>query len=846
MRGFETLLRDLRFGLRQLRSSPGFATVAVCTLALGIGANTAIFTLVNAIMLQPLPVRNPAELYSLGDTRLCCDTTEVQENFALYSYALYREVRDQSREFTQVAAFQSWLTNLGVRRAGSSGAAEPYRGQFVSGNYFSVFGVDAAAGRLLSDADDQPNAAPVAVMSFYAWKQHFGADPSVMGATFSLNGLPVTVVGVAPPGFFGDTLRADPPAFWIPLAHEPALDHDNPLLNQPSEFWLYVVGRLRPGISPLRVETRLTPQIQQWAGEHTMARRDLIAKVRVHVLPIGSGIGRLRKTYGDGLRLLTAITGFILFIACVNVANLLLARNASKRLETSVRVAVGASRVRIVRQMLTEGILLAMLGGIAGIVLAFATTRLLIGLAFTSGEYVPIKVTPSLLVTGFSLALSLLTGTVFSIVPAWLAGGIHPIEAMRGAGRSTRERTAMPQKSLVAIQTALSLFLLVGAGLLSQSLRNLQNQRFGFETQGRLIVRLNPALAGYTSERLPSLYRTLKDRFSRLPGVQRASLALHSPMDGWNWNAPVFIAGRAPAANPDDDNAQYDFVSADYFGVIGTRLLQGRVITEDDQPTSHHVCVVNEAFARKFFVSANPLGSHLGLNGNSHAGDYEIVGVVEDAKYRDPKLPAEPMFFMPLLQFVKYEQPTDNAYQLWGNYIDGIQLKVAGRPENFELAVRRTLAEIDPNLTVLRLTTLDGQIAGSFNSARLVAQLTALYAILALVLASVGIYGVASFIVAQRTTEVGIRMALGAQRSAVLRLMMANFMTPVGLGLAVGIPGVLAGGYAMASQFYGVRSYDPLILTVGTAVLVLSALAATSVPAWRASSADPLRALRAE
>lgn len=819
--------------------------MAICTLALGIGVNTAIFTLVHAVLLRSLPVPRPAELYSLGDTHLCCDTTDVQTNVALYSYALYREVRDQAREFREVAAFQSWLTNLSVRPVGA-GPAEAHKGQFVSGNYFSAFEVSPIAGRIFTSTDDQPNARPVAVMSYSAWQRHFGNDRSVVGSVFYINGSPVTIIGIAPPEFFGDTLRSDPPDFWLPLNLEPALDHDNPLLNQPSEFWLYAVGRLRPGVSPAQVEARLTPQIKQWLIEHTALRHDLIAKLQVSVLPAGNGIGRLRDSYGDGLRLLTGITGFILLLACANIANLLLARSAARRLPTSVRVALGASRARIVRQMLTEGLLLAVLGGTLGIGVAFAGTRLLIALAFRGADYVPINAKPPLAVIAVSFAIALLTGMLFSILPAWLMAGTQPIEAMRGAGRSTRDKSSLPQKWLLVVQAALSLLLLAGTGLLTQSLRNLENQQFGFQTQGRLIVRLNPALAGYTPERLPELYRTLQDRFSHLPGVLRASLALHSPMDGWNWNSQVFVDGRTPAPNPDEDNVEYDFVSPQYFDVIGTKLVLGRLITEQDQPNTHHVCVVNQAFVRKFLGTGSPLGRHLGLNTIAHSGDYEIVGVVEDTKYRNPKEPAKPMFFMPLLQLVRYEQPTDNFYQTWGNYIDGVQMQVVGVPENFEQVVRRTLANIDPNLTVLRLTTFDGQISGSFNSTRLIAQLTAMYGLLALVLASVGIFGVASHMVTQRTHEIGIRMALGASRSSVLAMIVRASMTPITVGLCVAIPAVAAGGHVIASQLYDIRSYDPLVLAGATAVLLVSAVLASLLPARRAASLDPLPTLHAD
>jgi predicted permease len=352
--------------------------------------------------------------------------------------------------------------------------------------------------------------------------------------------------------------------------------------------------------------------------------------------------------------------------------------------------------------MLTEGVLLAMLGGGAGVLVAFLGTRAILLLAFRGARYVPIDATPSLSVLAFAFLLSLITGLFFSVVPAWVASHAHPAETLRGAGRSTRDNSAFPQKLLVVLQPALSLVLLVGAGLMVQSLRNLESQQFGFESQSRLIVRLNPALAGYTSNRLPGLYRQLQERFNRMPGVLSASLALHSPMDGWNWSDQVWIQGRQPALNAHDDNAIYNYVSAHYFETIGMHLLRGRGIEERDTPASRRVAVVNDVLAHKFFSNEDPIGKHLGFNGLKHSGDYEIVGVVENTKYLDPKIPADPQVFLPLLQTVVYDGATQNAYQTWANYIDGIQLHVAGRPENLQGEVRRALAEIDPNLTVLK------------------------------------------------------------------------------------------------------------------------------------------------
>jgi predicted permease len=848
----EHLAQDSRLALRQLRKSPGFTIVAILTLALGIGANTAVFTLLHAVLLKPLPVKNPDELYSLGDTRKCCDTTDfgdIRDNFVLYSYPLYKQLRDNTPEFSDLAAFQTAPANLSVRRSGVSTPAEPYFGEIVSGNYFDTLGVGAYAGRTLLTEDDQPIAAPVAVMSYRAWQLHYGADPAVIGASFTFNGLPTTIVGVAPPGFYGDSLRSDPPDFWVPLAMEPPLSPDNALLNQTNHYWLYVIGRLKPSVQPAQARAHVLLEIRDWLTSLVGVSdydRQIISTIVFTLPPAGSGVTRLRDSYGEGLQLLMIISGLVLLIACANIANLLLARSTANRLQNAVRVALGASRGRLIRQMVTEGLVLALLGGIAGIIVAVAGTRAILLLTFRNANYVPIDPAPSWPVLGFAFAISLATGVIFSFVPAWIASNTHPAEPLRGSGRSTRDVSALPQKLLVVAQAGLSLVLLVGAGLLTQSLRNLEKQNFGFQPQGRLIVRLRPASAGYTLDQLPALYRKLEDRLSQIPGVRSASLALTSPLGGWNFETPVFIEGRAPSANPSEDLSFYDFVSAHFFESIGNRIVRGRPLDEQDTPTSHHVAVVNETFARKFFPNQDPIGHHLGISDASHGGDYEIVGVAEDAKFTNAKNPVVPMFFMPLLQIETYKESDDQAYQIWANYIDSIQLRVVGRPENFQRAVQQTLTDIDPNLTVRKMMTFQDLVDGSFNSSRLMAQLTTVYGILALVLASIGLYGVAAYTVARRTSEIGIRMALGAQRASVIGMVLRGAMQPIAFGLLVGVPVALAGGHAIASQLFGVKAYDPLVLAGAVAVLAAAAILAAIIPARRAASIDPIRALRTE
>ena len=496
----ETYWRDVRLGVRTLRKSPGFTAVVVLTLALGIGANTAIFTLIDAVMLKSLPVASPKQLYRLGDNNSCCVMVGTQEggSFVLYSYALYENLRDHTPEFSELAAFEPWTSDLSVRRNGS--AAEPYKGEFVSANYFNTLGVRAFAGRLLAPPDDSASAPRVAVMNYHAWQQRFGLDPSVIGSTLNINGVPCAIAGVTPPGFYGDTLRSDPPDFWLPLAADP----EKWRLPNAAVEWLYLVGRLKSGFAPEPVQARLTVELQEWLSSHreVIPDRDLkdIPRQYIHLTPAARGVEKLRTDYETGLHLLVTLSALLLLIACANIANLLLARGSANRSQMAVRLALGAPRHRLIRQMLTESVLLALMGGAAGLYVAYAGTRTILLLAFRGASYVPIDARPSLPVLGFSILLSLMTGIVFGILPAWTASQSDPLDALRGAGRSTGDHASVLQKSLVVAQVAFSIALLIAAGLVTQSLRNLEGQHFGFVTDGRLIVNIAPSLSGYTPD----------------------------------------------------------------------------------------------------------------------------------------------------------------------------------------------------------------------------------------------------------------------------------------------------------------------------------------------------------
>jgi predicted permease len=545
----------------------------------------------------------------------------------------------------------------------------------------------------------------------------------------------------------------------------------------------------------------------------------------------------MQTDYALGLRLLVALSVLLLLIACANIANLLLARGSASQSQTAVRLALGGTRLRLIQQLLTESVLLSLAGGLAGLYVAYAGGHALLLLAFRGADYIPISTRPSVPVLLFAVGLSLMTGIVFGIAPAWMASRSNPADALCGAGRATSEKSSTLQKSLIVVQVAMSIVLLVGAALLTTSLRNLERQQFGFVTDGRLIVSLiNPEAAGYMDEKLPRLYQGLETALPQIPGVLSASLSTYSPLGGNNWNDWVYIEGKPPDYTGTPPS--WLRVGPHYFETIGTRLLQGRVIDERDQAGASRVAVVNETFARRYFPNGNAIGEHFGTSDASHSGDFEIVGIVEDAKYQDTRGPAYATFFWPLLQV-----PAKDPLRGW---VSAIELHVAGKPENIEPAVRQAIAGVDPRITVLKVQSFDEQVALNFNQERLMARLTELFGVLALILACLGLYGLTAYTVARRTNEIGIRMALGADRGNILGLVLRSALVQVGVGLAIGIPAALAGGHLLASQLYRVKSYDPAILAAAALILAASAILAASVPARRASRVDPIIALRHE
>jgi len=845
-------MSDLRFALRQFQKSPGFAATIILTISLGIGANTAIFTLVHAILLKSLPVANPATLYRIGDLDDCCvNGGFINDNgdFDLFSYDLYRHFQDTTPEFEQLAAFQSGQNMMTVRVGNTVAKSE--RTEYVSGNYFSTFGVGAYAGRMFQPSDDVPGAAPVAVLSYASWQASHAGDRNVVGSTFFIQSHPVTIVGIAPPGFFGDRVNDSPPAFWIPLNAEPVLEGATTILKVSESNWLYVLGRVKPGVAPKALEAKISASLRQWLATQpaytTRGNDKEIPKQHVVLTPGGGGIQNLQQETGDGLRLLTWISVLVLLVACANIANLLLARGTARRAETSIRTALGAARSVLIRQLLTESVLLAVAGGIIGIAIAYLGARTILTLAFPNATQMPIHASPSPVILGFAFLLSLITGVVFGSIPAWISSHADPAEALRGMNRSVGDRSLLPQKTLIVLQAALSLVLLVGAGLMTQTLRNLEHQNFGITTTNRYVIHIDPMGAGYNLETIGALNQRVEDEFKALPGVRSAGLALYSALEGNNWGEGVFVEGR-PAPGPEEHNgSSWDRVSPQFFETIGQPVIRGRGITDQDTATSAMVAVVNQAFVKKFFPKEDPIGHHFGTFEQKYANSYEIVGIVADAKYNNPRDEFRPMYFRPMSQLNRnVTEPNSFMAESRSIYPNSITVQYAGDAASLESVARRTLTNINPDLTIVSFKSLDYQVADNFNGERLISRLTGLFGLLALALASVGLYGITAYSVARRTNEIGVRMALGANRGNVVSLVMSRALLLVAVGLGIGIPVALVGGLLMRTQLYGVKIYDPG--TLAAAVVVLSAFAALAgfIPARRAASIEPMHALRVE
>ena len=847
------LQQDLGYAFRQLRKAPGFTLTVLLTLALGIGANSAIFTLVNAILLHNLPVIDPKTLIRIGDKDDCCVNGGWNDegNYSLFATDTYTMFRKNLPEFEELAAMESgyaWRP-ITVRRAGPQTVAKSVVATFVSGNYFRVFGLSPAAGRLFMDADDQKGAPITAVMSYDAWQQDYAGDPSIVGSQFYINTKPATIIGIAPKGFYGDRIDTNPPKYFLPMNSMDAVI-GAPYFTDPDVQWAYIIGRVKPGTSLPALQAKASALLkQQFAPLKTFTdqrAKKVLPRTHVVLSPGGGGIQNMQDGYKDHLKLLQWIAALVLLIACANIANLLLVRGMGRRAELSVRAALGAQRSRIVRQLLTESVLLSGIGGLLGLAVSYLGAHALLALAFPDQHNMPVSASPSPLVIGFAFALSLATGILFGLAPALMAARTQPSEALRSNARTTAQGASLLQRALVVLQAALSLVLLVAAGLFAQSLNKAENVDMKLDARNRYIAHINPQAAGYKNTEVEPLYRVIVDRFHEIPGVLKVGLSTYTPMESNNWGSGVKVHG-----DPDlNKGASWVKGTSEYFDSVGTHVVMGRGFTSQDTLNAPPVAVVNQEFVKQFFGKRNPIGHSFGHSGPGQAGKdgaHEIVGVVEDTTYTSVYWKNHAMYFLPLTQRAGMaNDPNDPLDKDQSMYAGALVIQTAHPIAGFEKIVEDTLASINPNLTIVKFQTFQQQIDDRFIEERLIARLTSLFGLLALLLAAIGLYGVTAYTVVRRTPEIGIRMALGAARSRVIGTVIRGAVLQAVAGLAIGIPVAIFCVRYVKSQLYEITSVNASVMAIAIGVLVLTAAIAGIIPARRAASIDPARALRIE
>jgi predicted permease len=824
----ETLWQDLRYGVRTLRRNPGFAIVAVLTLALGIGANTAIFSLIDAVLLKLLPVERPEQLYlvqNVGPRNL---------NAGAPPYPCFEQFRERAQSFTGLAAFTTHSPKLRI-----DGRLEEVSGQVVSGNYFSLLGVRAALGRTLGPADDTiPGRGGtdglVAVISHNYWTRRFGRDPAVIGKVVQLGAEPVTIIGVTPPEFYGLFPGAE---INITL---PMMTAGAEMLTEKAAWWFHAVGRLKPEVPVERARAELDTIFHAYMdgkGLNNEMRREFFA--RIDLAPASRGLHTLRRQFSRPLQALMAIVALVLLIACANVANLLLARAAARRKEFAVRLAMGASRLRLVRQLLTESLLLVALGGLLGLVFARWGSAFLAGFFATGRERLFVNLPLDYRVLLFTAGVALLTGLIFGLAPALQATRVDPNPALKdGAVTATRARSRFG-KSLAVAQVALSLPLLVGAGLFLRTLHNLRNVDAGFRPEGVLTMRVQPVGAAYSGERLANLWKEMTARVERLPGVRSVSLSSLSPLDGRDRGIEVEVSGFTPRTVQDKE-IRMNQVSPGYFQTFGIALKQGHSFTEADSENAPKVALLNEAAARFYFGDRSPLGARV-QSDNHPPGEpppsYEIVGVVQDARTQNLREPDTRLMYLPVAPV------HDRLRSLT------LAARVAGRPADLTNAISQELRALQVaggDILLTNVTTLNGLVDQSLLQERLVATLSLFFGLLALLLACMGLYGVMGYDVARRTHEIGIRMALGAQGSDVLRMVMRETTLLVVIGLVIGLATAFATTRLIESLLFGLTATDTLTIALGTLLLLAVAALAGWLPARRAARVDPMVALRYE
>jgi predicted permease len=819
----DEMFQDLRYGARMLLKHKGFTLVAVLSLALGIGANTAVFSLIDAALLKSLPVRDPEQLYLIAHAGER-GVTEVN------NFPFFEQLRDHNQSFAGLLAFNpnQWKVTL-------NGETEIVAGQVVTGNYFSVLGVGAVLGRTLTGEDDQVSKGhPVAVISYAYWQRRFGKDPEVLGKTITINLTPFTIIGVTPPEFFG--LQVGRSAeISVPMAMHSLVGSGANLSER--RFWwnLPILGRLNPGVELDQARAELDVLQQQFlveAGMKPDRRKDFFA--RVELMPAHNGLAELRKQFSSPLQLLMGMVGIVLLIACANVANLLLARGTVRQKEISVRLALGASRVRLVRQLLTESVLLALLGGGLGLLFAYCSAQFLVSFIPRKSAPLTLQFSPDARILGFTAAVSVLTGILFGLAPAWRATRVQLSATLKDKTQSlggSKARLGLG-KVLIVSQIALSLLLLIGASLFVRSLQKLRQVETGFNNRDHILLfSIDCYGTAYKGTKLSALHRELLERMNNLPGVRSASLSTATPIAGGVDATQIFVSGAAP--RPDNEEINVSVVAPKYFETVGIPLVAGRDFSPQDGEQSPKVAVVSESMARHYFPNENPLRRRFSLTKQERGEEREIVGVVKDAKFDSLRKENTRIVYL-------------SHQQDWTRPSITFALRTSGGPAGLMATVRHAIQSVGKDIPVTKIRTLAAQIDEALAQERLVATLSGFFGLLALLLACIGLYGLMSYAVARRTHEIGIRMALGAQAHDVLKLVMRETLLLVFLGVAIGLGAAVATTRVISSLLFGLTPTDPATLALAVLLLIATATFAGYLPPRKASKLDPMVALRDE
>ncbi len=851
----DTLWKDLRYAARMLANSPGFALIAIFTLALGIGANTAIFSVLDSVLLRALPVAHPEQLALLTDPDFHGGSFGSQsgERSAL-AYSEFEYLRDHNDVLCDIFAADSQLPDVEVTIGDSSSGAgaenETARVKLVSGDYFSTLGIQPVAGRLFNaEVDRAPGGSPIAVVSYPFWKQRFGLSPDVLGRTVKIHHTSFQIVGVAPPGFFGETV-GETPDFWVPMMMQdavyPGRDYlsasPQGILNQ--HMWIQVMGRLKPGISFAQAKANINVSFRQLlesavGSQLTPDQRKEAFDQQINLQPGAHGSSTLRSEFGKPLLFLMTLVGLVLLIACANVANLLLARGAARQKEFAMRVAMGAGRRRLVRQLLTESLLLAVLGAGAGILLAHWADDLL--LRMVSGTATPASVQlnlqPDARVLGFTLGVTLLTAMLFGLIPSLYVTrlDLSPVlksATLRMAGESLSRRLPVG-KSLVVVQVAVSLILLVAAGVFVRSLARLSEVKLGYRSENLLLFRVDASAGGYKGAAATRLYKDLLDKFSAIPGLRGVTVSHNGVFSGSESADPVAVEGYTP--KPDEDmQSRMDHVGPSYFSTMGIPILLGREIEPQDSGNGPRAAVINQTFARQFFRNSNPIGKHVRDTYPGNPADMVIVGVVSDAKYNSLREKMRPRIYAPLFN------------PMWEMSAAVYEVRTFANPASVSAALRQAVQATGSSLPAIKIRTMSGLLDDSLQTDRFIEQLSEGFGLVAMLLASIGLYGIMAYTVARRTRDIGIRLALGAAPGNVLWQVLRETLLLVLIGIVIGVPVALGGTHLVRSMIFGLGFADPVAILAAAAVLAVVAALAGFLPAWRASRVDPMVALRYE